>query len=205
MTPLLTFTMATPTPAPPAPGAGLFTSPFLLSLLIWVPAIVAVALAFIPNHRGRYDVLIKQIAFFTNLGTLFVQGYGGKDGPERAPGLLSAACEKNVFTACTSLGAVEAQKQDLDGASKLADRACQGGDADGCTLLGDLFAKSNDVLRAGVAYAKACQAGAPAGCYGQGVLLVHSGADRDKGLKLLQKACNDGETRACEAARSPDL
>ena len=103
------------------------------------------------------------------------------------------------------LGAVEAQKQDLDGASKLADRACQGGDADGCTLLGDLFAKSNDVLRAGVAYAKACQAGAPAGCYGQGVLLVHSGADRDKGLKLLQKACNDGETRACEAARSPDL
>ena len=140
-----------------------------------------------------------------NLGTLFVQGYGGKDGPERAPGLLSAACEKNVFTACTSLGAVEAQKQDLDGASKLADRACQGGDADGCTLLGDLFAKSNDVLRAGVAYAKACQAGAPAGCYGQGVLLVHSGADRDKGLKLLQKACNDGETRACEAARSPDL
>ena len=72
MTPLLTFTMATPTPAPAAPGAGLFTSPFLLSLLIWVPAIVAVALAFIPNHRGRYDVLIKQIAFFTNLGTLFI-------------------------------------------------------------------------------------------------------------------------------------
>src|SRR5438132_3841645 len=26
-----------------------------------------------------------------NLGTLFAQGYGGKDGPERAPGLLSAA------------------------------------------------------------------------------------------------------------------
>ena len=35
MTPLLTFTMATPTPAPAAPGAGLFTSPFLLSLLSW--------------------------------------------------------------------------------------------------------------------------------------------------------------------------
>ena len=71
MTLLIAITQATPSPLP-APGAGLFTSPFLLSLLIWVPAAVAVALAFIPNPRGRYDTLVKQIAFFTNLGTLFV-------------------------------------------------------------------------------------------------------------------------------------
>ena len=71
MTLLQTITAATPSP-PPAPGAGLFTSPFLLSLLIWVPVIVAVALAFIPNPRGRYDVLVKQIAFFTNLGLVFI-------------------------------------------------------------------------------------------------------------------------------------
>jgi len=71
MTLLTVIGQATPSPVP-APGAGLFTSPFLLSLLIWVPAAVAVALAFIPNPRGRYDTLIKQIAFFTNLGTLFV-------------------------------------------------------------------------------------------------------------------------------------
>jgi NADH-quinone oxidoreductase subunit M len=68
---LAAITQQTPTPVP-APGAGLFTSPFLLSLVIWVPAFVAVALAFIPNPRGRYDVLIRQIAFFTNLGVLFV-------------------------------------------------------------------------------------------------------------------------------------
>lgn len=61
--------LASPTPLP-APGAGLFTSPFLLSLLIWVPVIVAVTIAFIPNPRGRYDTLIKQIAFFTNLAML---------------------------------------------------------------------------------------------------------------------------------------
>ena len=66
---LLTIVQASPTPAP-APGAGLFTSPFLLSILIWVPVIVAVSLAFLPNPRGRYDALVKQIAFFTNLGTL---------------------------------------------------------------------------------------------------------------------------------------
>jgi NADH-quinone oxidoreductase subunit M len=64
---------ASPSP-PPAPGAGLFTSPFLLSLLLWTPAAVAVALAFIPNPRGRYDVLIKQIAFFTQLGTFGLLG-----------------------------------------------------------------------------------------------------------------------------------
>lgn len=63
---LAAFVQASPTPAP-APGAGLFTSPFLLSLLVWVPVIVAFGLAFIPNPRGRYDTLIKQIAFFTVL------------------------------------------------------------------------------------------------------------------------------------------
>ena len=70
---LLRALSATPSPTPPAaPGAGLFTSPFLLSLLIWVPVIVALALAVMPNPRGRYDTLFKQIAFFTMLGSLFI-------------------------------------------------------------------------------------------------------------------------------------
>jgi NADH-quinone oxidoreductase subunit M len=68
---ILDLTRATPSPIP-APGAGLFTSPFLLSLLIWVPVIVAVTIAAMPNPRGRYDTLIKQITFFTVLGTLFI-------------------------------------------------------------------------------------------------------------------------------------
>ena len=56
------------TPAPPAaPGAGIFSQPFLLSLLVWVPAIAAVLIACMPNPRRRYDTLIKQIAFFTNI------------------------------------------------------------------------------------------------------------------------------------------
>ena len=70
---LLTITMQTPSPSPVGvPGAGIFSSPVLLSLLIWVPVIVAVAIASMPNPRGRYDVLMKQIAFFTNLGLVFV-------------------------------------------------------------------------------------------------------------------------------------
>jgi NADH-quinone oxidoreductase subunit M len=71
MTLLTSLVQATPAPVP-TPGAGIFTSPFLLSLLIWVPVIVAVAIGFMPNPRGRYDVLIKQIAFFTNLGLMAI-------------------------------------------------------------------------------------------------------------------------------------
>jgi NADH-quinone oxidoreductase subunit M len=69
---LLTIAMASPTPAPTVPGAGIFTSPLLLSLLIWVPVAAAIAIALLPNPRGRYDVLMKQIAFFANLGLVFI-------------------------------------------------------------------------------------------------------------------------------------
>ena len=64
---------ASPSPLPTAvPGANIFSSPILLSVTIWVPVIVAAAIASMPNPRGRYDVLMKQIAFFTDLGLLFI-------------------------------------------------------------------------------------------------------------------------------------
>jgi NADH-quinone oxidoreductase subunit M len=64
---------ASPTPAPiVVPGSGIFNSSLLLSLMVWTPVVVAGAIAVLPNPRGRYDVLMKQIALFTNLGLLFV-------------------------------------------------------------------------------------------------------------------------------------
>jgi NADH-quinone oxidoreductase subunit M len=69
------FILALPNPSPTAigvPGAGIFSQPFLLSLMVWAPAVVAVAIAVMPNPRGRYDTLMKQIAFFTNLGVGFL-------------------------------------------------------------------------------------------------------------------------------------
>ncbi len=65
------FSAASPTPAP-IPGAGIFQSSYLLSISIWVPVVVAVLIAVMPNPRGRFDTVIKQIAFFTNLGLMFV-------------------------------------------------------------------------------------------------------------------------------------
>jgi NADH-quinone oxidoreductase subunit M len=62
---------ASPSPAG-VPGAGIFTSPLILSLIVWVPVVVAIVMNAIPNPRGRYDTLMKQIAFFTNLGIVFV-------------------------------------------------------------------------------------------------------------------------------------
>ena len=64
---------ASPSPGPVAvPGSGIFSSSILLSILVWAPALVAVAIAVLPNPRGRYDTLMKQIAFFSNLGLLFI-------------------------------------------------------------------------------------------------------------------------------------
>lgn len=67
----LTIYLASPSPLG-VPGAGIFSQPFLLSLFVWAPAVIAVAIAVMPNPRGRYDALIKQIAFFTNLGIGFL-------------------------------------------------------------------------------------------------------------------------------------
>src|ERR1700674_731654 len=51
-------------PAPVSvPGAGIFSSPLLLSVMIWLPVLVAAVIAVLPNPRGRYDTLMKQIAF----------------------------------------------------------------------------------------------------------------------------------------------
>jgi NADH-quinone oxidoreductase subunit M len=64
---------ASPTPGPvTVPGAGIFSSSLLLSIMVWTPVLVAAAIAVLPNPRGRFDLLMKQIAFFTNLGLLFV-------------------------------------------------------------------------------------------------------------------------------------
>ena len=64
---------AGPSPNPvTVPGAGIFSSSYLLSICIWVPVAMAVVISVMPNPRGRYDTVIKQIAFFTNLGLMFV-------------------------------------------------------------------------------------------------------------------------------------
>lgn len=70
---LLTIVFQSPSPSPVGvPGGNIFSSPVLLSLLIWVPVLVSVAIAVMPNPRGRFDQLMKQIAFFCNLGVVFV-------------------------------------------------------------------------------------------------------------------------------------
>lgn len=62
-----------PSPSPvTVPGSGIFSFSVLLSILVWTPVAVAFVIAVLPNPRGRYDALIKQIAFFTSLGMLFV-------------------------------------------------------------------------------------------------------------------------------------
>ena len=62
-----------PSPSPISPfGPTLIHFNFLLSTLIWAPIVVAVLIALIPNPRGRYDRTIRQTAFWTSAGLLFL-------------------------------------------------------------------------------------------------------------------------------------
>ena len=64
---------ASPTPLPvTVPGSGIFQSSLLLSIVVWAPVLIAGVIAVLPNPRGRFDQLMKQIAFFTNVGLLFL-------------------------------------------------------------------------------------------------------------------------------------
>ena len=64
---------ASPTPAPvTVPGSGIFQSSLLLSVLVWAPVLVAGFIAVLPSPRGRFDVLMKQIALGTNIGLVFL-------------------------------------------------------------------------------------------------------------------------------------
>lgn len=62
-----------PSPTPISPfGPTIIHSNFLLSTLIWLPVVVAIVIALMPNPRGRFDRLMLQIAFWTNAFLLFL-------------------------------------------------------------------------------------------------------------------------------------
>jgi len=67
------FLQPNPPPTPvPVFGAGLITSSFLLSVLVWVPVLMAVVVAVMPNPRRRYDSYLRLVAFWTNAGLFFL-------------------------------------------------------------------------------------------------------------------------------------
>ena len=80
-------------------------------------------------------------------------------------------------------------------------RACELDDPSGCVYAGDIYATSHDTVRASIYFARACEAGSARGCAGQGYLLVDSGVDTERGRALLQKGCDGGEVKACDALR----
>jgi NADH-quinone oxidoreductase subunit M len=56
---------ASPTPLPF--GAGVFGFSFLLSWLIWTPVVGAIAIAILPNPRGRFTRYFQLVAFWVNV------------------------------------------------------------------------------------------------------------------------------------------
>lgn len=58
---------ASATPAPSGFGAGVISFSFLLSVLVWVPLLVAVVVAIVPEPRQRNQRRLLGIAFWANL------------------------------------------------------------------------------------------------------------------------------------------
>jgi len=136
-----------------------------------------------------------------NLGDLFVRHLGSPQDATRVEALLSQACDKGFARACSNLASIAFHTGAKEHAEDLAQRACELGDPSGCAHLGDLYLTTHDSLRAGLYYSRACEAGSPRGCAGQGYLLVDSGVDPKRGRELLQKGCDGGDGRACDALR----
>jgi len=136
-----------------------------------------------------------------NLGDLFVRHLGSPQDATRVEALLSQACDKGFARACSNLASIAFHTGAKEHAEDLAQRACELGDPSGCAHLGDLYLTTHDSLRAGLYYSRACESGSPRGCAGQGYLLVDSGVDPKRGRELLQKGCDGGDGRACDALR----
>jgi proton-translocating NADH-quinone oxidoreductase chain M len=62
---------ASPSPAPTF-GGGVITFSFLLSVLVWVPFVTAIVVAIMPVPRRRNQRRLLGIAFWVNLGLLFL-------------------------------------------------------------------------------------------------------------------------------------
>lgn len=70
---LLGVALPSPSPTPISPfGPTLIHFNFLLSTMIWLPVVMAVVIALLPNPRGRHDRTLLQIAFWTNAGLAFL-------------------------------------------------------------------------------------------------------------------------------------
>lgn len=59
-----------PSPTPATFGSNVVGFSFLLSLLVWGPAVMAVVVALTPNPRGRYERWFLGLTFWTSAGVL---------------------------------------------------------------------------------------------------------------------------------------
>ncbi|HET9754203.1 MAG TPA: tetratricopeptide repeat protein [Myxococcales bacterium] len=141
-----------------------------------------------------------------HLGEVLLRGLGGPQSGPIADDLLAKACDEGFGRACSNLAsAVYKAAPQREQAEALSLRGCNLGDPAGCVFVGELYGSSGDALRAGVYLARACDAGLARGCGAQGFLLVDSGADPKRGEKLLQKGCDGGDPRSCDALRDLKL
>lgn len=128
---------------------------------------------------------------------------------------LTRQCNAKNADACREVARIyswgEKVKEDRDKAIVFFQKACNLGHAEGCYRLGrfaDTKRSNSKTSREGEiygkqalnAYKKSCELGDANGCAYLGTKYLNGSfveLDRNKGLALLEKACNDGSAQAC--------
>jgi hypothetical protein len=137
-----------------------------------------------------------------NLGIIYERAIGRYLDTARAETLMSDACRKGDLTACKNVAGMYLADGDRKSFEKYARASCDYGDADGCATLADVFFRNHENVQATAVYADACGLGSVRGCTGQALLMLDAGADPKKALSLLDRSCNLGDGRACDAGRA---
>ncbi len=160
---------------------------------------------------GMYEAACQKRNYdgCAGMGFLFSKGLGVPADKAKAEQLFKESCDKGNARACSGIGHQLRLAKDESGAIRWFDRSCQLGYARACFYAGAMLMKKGDAKRALESHARACQGDDPRGCLAVASLQSSGAAgasdtagalaNRDKGLKELDKRCTEKDADACEA------
>lgn len=140
-------------------------------------------------------------------GLMFEHGQGVGVDVDRAQSLYELACDAGESGACVSLAASWWQQGTHPSSiERLLERGCEADEGRGCRLLATRLAQSldaDDTARAFKLYRKGCELADAEACLVLGLRGVEEGgddADRQDAKRMLDRACELGNDRACAAS-----
>lgn len=146
----------------------------------------------------------------TDLGFLYLRGFGVRTDHRRAATLFEQACDLGTPRGCHDLGVLRWRGAGIERSAETAvglfRKACDAGDPRACSALATALYRGigaqADPARAKDLYRRGCERGDPDGCAADAILTL-SDAPRDAettraAVARLERACDDGSAHACQ-------